>query len=97
MATAVLKVRGKELPKPWAERIEASIDTEVEVLLTTKNTQHENLKTRLQHSLAEAGRKRAASDFKIKDDPIYSLGDNPDEDEIIDGAVNHDKYLYQGR
>ena len=98
MTIATLKVRGRELPKPWAERLGASYDTEVEVTLTTQDQQIENLKAKLERSLAyKAGRRKIAGTFKIEDDPIFSLGENPIESEITDASTNHDKYLYRGR
>ena len=94
---AILKVQGRELPKPWAERVGASYDTEVDVTLTTQGQQIENLKAKLERSQAKAGRRKIADTFKIEDDPIFSLGETPIESKITDASTNHDKYLYQGR
>lgn len=45
MTTATLMVRGRELPKPWMERLGAAPDTEVKVTLTTSDQQVEELQS----------------------------------------------------
>lgn len=32
-----------------------------------------------------------------EEDPIWSLGDNPVSDEVTDGSINHDEYIYNGK
>lgn len=96
MTTTVFRVRSGELPKPWAERVGAFHDTEVEVTLSTNEQQTETLKSRLKRSLAEANQRITVDTFKIENDPIFSMGQNPIESDVTDASINHDKYLYQG-
>lgn len=79
MITTILRVRGRELPKPWAERVGVTLDESVQVTLETlSEPENKTLKAKLEEGLEQVKREETCGPFDSADELFKNL-DNENE------------------